>query len=102
MTITAKAILKQVKCPLLDLVRVTGQEGGYWYFVYDNVPAAVYETESVYCMRLNDMPVDRWVEIGKDFVEKCQAREQEVAEERAGKPTYRRMTMIYKNMENDE
>lgn len=102
MTITAKAVLKKIKCPFLDLVRVTGQEGGYWYFVYDNVPAEVYETESVYCMRLNDMAVDRWVETGKTFVEKCQEREKELAEYRAGKPTYHRMTMIHKNMENDE
>jgi len=44
---------------------------GYWYFTYDK--GAVYETYSVMTMRLNDMSVDRWVEIGAAFAADVEA-----------------------------
>ena len=47
--------------------------GGYWYFVYDNVEAGLFETESVYTMYLNSMDVAKWVEIGKAFAAKVEA-----------------------------
>lgn len=91
---SAKQVLAQIKCPYLDLVRVTGREGGYWYFVYDDIANGIYETESVYVMRLNDMALDRWVASGKDLVAMCEAK---LAER--NDPEYRNMSMIYKNME---
>lgn len=71
---SAKQILSKIKCENLDLAR--GE--GYWYFVYDN-GAKVYETETVLCMRLNDMQLDRWVNAGLAFVEKCKLIEAERA-----------------------
>ena len=79
--INAKKVLKKIGCPFLELVK----GDGYWYFVYDNIPAKTYKTESVYCMRLNDMTVDQWAGIGKDFVEKMDA---EAAEPKDDKPFF--------------
>lgn len=43
----------------------------YFYFVYDS--GAKYETRSVMVPRLNDMPLKKWIEEGKEF-----AREMEI------------------------
>jgi len=61
---SASEVLRAVGCSYLKLYR--GE--GYWYFIYDS--GKVYESESVYTMRLNDMPLALWVQIGKNFVEK--------------------------------
>lgn len=73
---TAKQVLSKIKCDKLDLAR----GDGYWYFVYDDVPAKFYETHSVYCCYLNQMSLDRWVEEGKDFVAKCERNKAERVE----------------------
>lgn len=45
---------------------------GYWYFTatWTNREGKVelYETESVYVMRLGDMPAARWIEEGRRFI----------------------------------
>lgn len=56
-------ILRIVGCKHLNLYRGVGS--GYWYFIYDN--GVIYESESVYVPRLNDMTVAQWVEIGVRF-----------------------------------
>lgn len=58
-------ILRGVNCPNLNLYR--GE--GYWYFIHDD--GRTHESESVYTMRLNDMTVAQWVEIGVAFVKRC-------------------------------
>ena len=69
MRITTKKILQKINCKDLSLYN----GGGYFYFVYDNEKdISSYDTESIYCPRLNDMDFDLWVEIGKDFVKKCE------------------------------
>lgn len=68
--ISSAAILKAVACPLLTLERISGH--GYWIFVFDD-GGARYETESVYCVRLNDMTLEQWVDIGRSFVAKQEA-----------------------------
>ncbi len=65
---STKEVLKKIGCSSLTLEH--GQ--GYWYFVYDDVPAKIFETESVYTVRLNDLTLDTWIEIGKSFVEKVE------------------------------
>ena len=44
---------------------------GYFYFdfaAYDRYDGRlVYETESVYVYRLNDLTLERWLEIGRQF-----------------------------------
>lgn len=65
---TTRSILAKIKCQHLNLYR--GE--GYWYFIYDN-GSGVYESHSVYVMRLNDMPEARWVGIGSAFVEATEA-----------------------------
>ena len=69
--ITTKAIIKAIGCDNLTLVR----DVGYWYFVYDDVKFLFYKTESVYTPRLNDLSLDRWVDIGKAFVTEIQQQE---------------------------
>lgn len=78
MAISSKAIIKKIGNANLELVRGVGH--GYWYFVYDDAANNVYETESVYVPRLNDMPLERWVEAGKIFVVKVEAEAAERAE----------------------
>lgn len=44
---------------------------GYWYFTATwlaDGQVKAYDTESVYTMRLGDMPPARWIETGKAFV----------------------------------
>lgn len=64
---SAAEILRAVGCPNLNLYRGVGN--GYWYFVFD--APDVYESESVYVPRLNDMTVTQWVEIGVRFAKQC-------------------------------
>lgn len=66
---SAKEVCKLIGCPFLNLYR--GE--GYWYFVFDDVAGARYDSESVYCMRLNDMDLARWVAIGKAFAATMEA-----------------------------
>lgn len=60
-----KLALKGAK---IELVR----GGGYWYFAYTMEATQsrrmVYDTESVYVMRLNDMSEERWIAEGARFV----------------------------------
>lgn len=65
---SAREVIKAIGNESLNLYR--GE--GYWYFVFDNVERALYDSESVYTMRLNDMALDRWVEIGKAFAAKVE------------------------------
>ena len=41
---------------------------GYWYFVYDDTAAAIYDSRSIMVMRLSDLTFDRWLEEARDFV----------------------------------
>jgi len=70
---SVKEVVKAVGCANLNLYR--GE--GYWYFIYDSLDGADangrYDSESVYTMRLNDMALDLWVDIGKNFVAKVEA-----------------------------
>jgi hypothetical protein len=69
MRITTKKILKEINCKLLTL----HNGGGYFYFAYDNEEGDYsFNTERVYCYRLNHLDLDSWVEIGKDFVKECE------------------------------
>lgn len=43
---------------------------GYCYFIFDD-RGPNYETESVYVPYVNSMPLEDWVEIGRDFYVKC-------------------------------
>lgn len=72
MTVRSKDILRKIGEPKLELLRISGH--GYWLFIYDDVSAKVYETESVYCVRLNDMTTDQWVDAGRGFLSRVKAR----------------------------
>ena len=69
-----KTVLNAIKCEYLDLAN---NGDGYWYFIYDRLDLNFFETHSVYTMRLNDMPLDRWVGIAKEFIAAC---EKQIAE----------------------
>lgn len=86
MAISSKAIVKKIGNANLELVRAVGH--GYWYFVYSDEANGVYETESVYVPRLNDMALERWVQDGKNFV----AKVEEIVCDRAAFP----VTTIFK------
>jgi len=63
-------ILRLIGCRQLSLYRCVGQ--GYWYFIFDDLAGTgVYDTESIYCMRLNDMSIARWVDAGRSFALRC-------------------------------
>lgn len=66
---SAKQVTKAIGCDKLELVRGVG----YWYFVFDDVPNGIYETESVMVMYLNSMTIDQWAEIGRAFVKSVTA-----------------------------
>ena len=54
---------------ILDVPHLSLYEGpGYYYFVYDDVDADVYQTRSVMVYRLNHMTLDQWVQEGRSFV----------------------------------
>jgi hypothetical protein len=59
-----RAVMRALNCKFLDLVK----GDGYWYFVYDDEENKVFETHSVMTMRLNDMPVEEWVNEGRAFI----------------------------------
>lgn len=64
---SAKQVLAAAGNPAhVTLERVTGD--GYWLFIYDDAAAGIYETLSVYTMRLNDMTVDQWVAYVPDLL----------------------------------
>ena len=63
---SASEVLRLIGSPHLKLYRCTGH--GYWYFVYACDHEGVYDSKSVYVMRLNDMPLRRWVDEGLAFV----------------------------------
>lgn len=65
--ITTRKILKAIGCPILNLYK--GE--GYWYFVYDDLDRNVFETQSVYAVRLSDMSLETWVQEGREFVQHC-------------------------------
>jgi hypothetical protein len=46
---------------------------GYWYFVFDD-KAKLYDTHTVFVMRLNQLPLEQWIEEGKDFVKEMKGR----------------------------
>lgn len=62
--VTVKAILKALACDKLALHK----GDGYYYFVYDDVAADVWEDRSVSTYRLNHLSFERWVEEGRDFL----------------------------------
>lgn len=43
------------------------QGNGYLYFI-DNRPHTMWATESVYVNRLNHLPLNRWLDAGRDFL----------------------------------
>lgn len=58
---TVNNVFSAAKLPL-ELVKGKG----YFYFVFDD-GGKNYETLSVMVYRLNDLPLERWVEEGKQF-----------------------------------
>lgn len=68
--ITAKQIIKAIGSQHLNLYR----GNGYQYFIFDDKARNFHECHSEYTMRLNDYPLDCWVEIGKSFVDECEAK----------------------------
>lgn len=80
MAISSAEIVKKIGNPYVELVRAVRH--GYWYFVYSDEANDLYETESVYVPRLNDMSLDRWVSDGEAFVAKVEALMAERAENR--------------------
>lgn len=55
------SVLKAVDCPHVAFYK----GDGYWYFIYDD--GDVHASYSIMTMRLGDMPVARWAEIGRAF-----------------------------------
>ena len=68
---SSKRILKMIGCDKLSLEYASGDY--YWYFIYDDPANEIFETQSVYVMRLNSMSLERWVEDGKSFVKKIES-----------------------------
>jgi hypothetical protein len=66
---TARVNRALAKEGLTNIEFVRGE--GYCYFIYDEAPH-FYECESVYVPYVNSLPLDRWVEIGRDFHAQCQ------------------------------
>lgn len=46
----------------------------YWYFVFDDASANKYDTRSVMVMRLNQLPLQQWIEEGRDFLKKVTSK----------------------------
>lgn len=67
MSFGSKNIVKEIGSDKVELFRVV--DHGYWYFVYDDSDNKRFETYSVSVPFLNQMSLERWVEIGKLFVE---------------------------------
>lgn len=49
--------------PSLDLLR----GAGHWYFTLDR--PGVFETHSVYTLRLSDLSLEQWMEEAQDFLD---------------------------------
>lgn len=65
MPISTSQIIRKIGSRNLSLYK--GE--GYWYFVYDDCEKNnIWADESVPCFKLNQMSLEQWVEIGKDFV----------------------------------
>lgn len=47
---------------------------GYWYFIYDDVAKGMFDTKSVYTMRLGDLPVEEWAADGRELVAKMERK----------------------------
>ena len=73
--LTSKQILAAIGEARLALYSNAGK--GYWYFAFDDKARNIFETEMVYVLRLSDMPLERWVEDGKDFCKKTLAKADE-------------------------
>lgn len=75
--VSVKQILKAINNPYLNLYRVTGE--GYWYFAFDKETpnGLIYETESVFTVRLNDLTVDQWKGYADDLIKRCEGIEEE-------------------------
>lgn len=71
--ISKARVLKEIGCPKLDLVR---DPAGYCYFIYDDVDANIYETHSVMVMWLNRLSEERWIEEGRSFVARVEAKKE--------------------------
>ena len=62
---TAKQIIKAIGCDKLSFYR----GAGYWYFVCDDQDnGGAYGSVSVYCAYLNQMPIEKWIEEGRDAI----------------------------------
>jgi hypothetical protein len=69
-TFRSTDVTRAIGDPRLNLIG----GNGYWYFVFDDIPTGLYDTHSVYVMRLRDMTLERWIEEGTDFVDKMKKR----------------------------
>lgn len=67
---STKQVLKAVGNEHLDLVR----GNGYWYFVYDDTVKGLYDTTSIYTMRLSDFTVEQWAQDGREFCAKMEGK----------------------------
>ena len=67
---SSKHIIAEINCPHLSLHK--GHD--HWYFVYDNVQGGVFETLSVYVLRLSDLSLDGWLSDGRAFIAKIDAK----------------------------
>lgn len=61
-----KQIIKLIGCTKLSLSRCKD----YWYFIYDDIPNGIFETESVYTVNLKDLSLEEWISIGKSLSDK--------------------------------
>ena len=66
MAATTRAVTAALRREGYPLELVKGE--GYFYFVYDT--PELYETESVYVYRLNELTREQWLEQGRDFGER--------------------------------
>lgn len=62
------AINSTLRNPYINLYKGKG----YWYFVYDDPNADIYEQHTVCVYRLNDLTLDQWIKEGKDFVKEIE------------------------------
>ena len=72
---TAEEILKGVGCPSLKSERINGAEGGSWLWIYEREidGGLLANTEMILTFRLNHVPLDKFVEWGKTFVQQVEA-----------------------------
>lgn len=68
-TKSTKQVIKAIGCDKLELV--AGK--GYWYFIYDDVAKALYDTRSIPVYTLREASLEFWVAEGKEFVAKMEA-----------------------------